>query len=150
MSAPILFSVFGMGGPELLIIGLVLFFIGTPLWIAPAVLAYVLLGRIPPTFRKQDQALALLLLIPIFSLVWAFFVFPRISASLQSYYLSLGRADVGDCGNSIAIAACVCCLGVFIPFLGAVAGIAALVLLVIFFVKAFDLTAKIPRELRTA
>jgi hypothetical protein len=128
---------FGFGGAELFIIMMIMFF-AFPLWIVPAILSYIALERIPVEDRKQNPGLALLLLIPVFSLIWAFFVYPRISASLESYFARRGDRSEGDCGRTVAIVLCVCSL---IPFVQVI----ALVCMVIFFVKVFGLTGKIER-----
>jgi len=109
-----------------------------PLWIVPAILAYFALDRIPLEDRKQDPALALLLLIPLFSLIWAFFVYPRISASLESYFSRRGDRSVGDCGRTLAIIFCICSIIPFIHVIG-------IVCMILFFVKVFTLTGRIDR-----
>lgn len=97
--------------------------------------------RIPPPHRKLEPGLVWLLLIPCFFLVWNFFVFPRLAQSYRSYFASVGRTDVGDCGEGIAWAFAICaavsCLPIF--FLGIPALIAAIVLLILFLVKATSL-----------
>jgi hypothetical protein len=98
----------GFGGGELLLLALIGFIF--PLWIIPAILAYFALERIPVEDRKQEPALALLLLIPLFSLVWAFWVYPRIAASLESYFSRRGDRSVGDCGRTLALVFCICSL----------------------------------------
>jgi ABC-type Fe3+ transport system permease subunit len=127
----------GIGDTEaFLVFGVLLFVL--PLWIVPAILSFFALDRIPREDRKQDPALALLLLIPLFSLIWAFFVYPRISASLESYFSRKGDHSNGDCGRSLGIMTCIFSL---IPFVH----IVALVCMIIFFVKVFTLTGKIER-----
>jgi hypothetical protein len=71
-------------------------------------------------------------------------VYPKISDSLRSFFVSRGE-DPGDCGRSIALATCICSACTIVPILGIFAGLAALVLLIIFFVKAFDLSGRIQR-----
>jgi hypothetical protein len=126
-----------LGGSELVIVMIILCFL-VPISIVPAILAYFALDRIPPEDRKQDPAMALLLLIPLFHLIWAFFVYPRISASLESYFARRGDRSEGDCGRSVALVFCICSL---IPFVHLV----ALVCMIIFFVKVYALTEKIER-----
>jgi len=109
----------------------------------PAVLAFIVLSRVPPLHRKQKPGLAFLLLIPFFSLVWAFFVHPKVAESIKGYYLAQGDSTVGDCGASLALWFCICSACAFIPFLGKIAGVAALVLMIIFYVKAFGLSSRI-------
>jgi hypothetical protein len=111
----------------------------------PAVLAFIVLSRVPPQHQKQSPGLAFLLLIPCFSLVWAFFVHPKVAESLKSYYASIGDTSVGDCGASLALWLCICPILGLIPLIGLLAGLAGLILLIVFYVKAFELSGKLPR-----
>lgn len=133
----------GLGSSELLVILLALMFV-LPLAAIPAILSYLLLDRIPAEHRKQEPGLALLLLIPLFSIIWAFFVYPRISESLQSFFASR-NVNRGDCARGIAFAACVCGVCGLIPVVGILVGFASFVLLIVFFVKAFELSGEIKR-----
>ena len=101
--------------------------------------------RIPREYRKMEPGLVWLLLIPCFNLIWNFFVFPGLSRSFRAYFDSLEQqADVGDCGLGIAWAFAICTVCVLVPGIGWVAGPAALVLLIIYLVKANDLKNRIP------
>ena len=137
-------GVLGFGMPELLVIGFLLSFLFV-VSAVPAVLAFVVLQRVPVEHRKQEPLLAFLLLIPFFAIIWAFFVHPRVAASLQAWSAARGIATNGDCGGSLALALCLCGVVSFVPLLGLLAGLAALVLLVIFYVKAFELSAQLAR-----
>ena len=77
-----------------------------------------------------------LLLIPLFNLVWNFFVVIGIANSLANEYVRRGRPSPEPSpGKSIGIAMSVCaCCGV-IPILGVLAGLAYLVLWVIYWAK---------------
>ena len=143
MHTPIAF-VYGVGASEILLICLVL---GLYLvaFAIPAILAFTVLSRVPQSYRKQEPGLAFLLLIPIFALIWVFFVHPRVAQSLQGYYAAAGDTSAGDCGASIALALCICTVCSIIPLLGWLAGLAGLILLIVFYVKAFELSARIPR-----
>jgi hypothetical protein len=100
--------------------------------------------RIPQQFRKMEPGMVWLLLIPCFSLVWNFFVFPRLSQSFKSYFDSVNRTDVADCAGNIGLAYSICCAVSIIPYLGCLTGIASLVLLIIYLVKATGLKNQIP------
>lgn len=139
------FAALGLGSSELVLVLLIVLMI-VPFALLPAILSFVLLGRIPAEHRKQEPGLAFLLIIPVVSVIWAFFVYPRISESLQSYFASRGE-NRGDCGRKLAMATCICAVCSIIPLLGIVAGLAALVLMIIFFVKAFELTGQIQKTI---
>lgn len=94
------------------------------------------LQRVPAQHRKMEPALVWLLLIPCFHLVWNFFVFLRIPASYQAYFGATGKNGGDDYGRSIGLAFAICSVGCFVPLLNYVAGPAALILLIVFLVKA--------------
>jgi hypothetical protein len=107
-------------------------------------LLYSCFERIPKQFHVRESWMVWLLLIPLFNLVWIFFIYPALATSYKNYFNSIGRTDVGDCGYSIALVYCICaCCGV-VPYIGILPGIAALVLLIVFLVKAWDLRSQIP------
>ena len=112
----------------------------------PAALAFEVLSRIPKANRKQVPALAFLLLIPFFSLIWVFYVHPKVAESLRSHHISTGNHSVGDCGASLARWLCICTVFSHIPLVGALAAVAALALLIVFYIQAFSLSANIPEE----
>jgi hypothetical protein len=62
----------------------------------------------------MEPGMVWLLLIPIFNLVWIFFVYIRLAKSFQNAYAAMGRNDQGDCGEKLALWYCisyvVCCL----------------------------------------
>jgi hypothetical protein len=96
---------------------------------------YSFLNALPPQFRLMEPGMVWLLLIPCFNLVWNFYVFVRISRSYRNYFNAHGRYEVGDCGETVGMWYAICvCLSI-IPCLGVFAGIASLVLLIIYMVK---------------
>ena len=100
----------------------------------------------PASFRKSEPGLVWLLLIPIFNLVWNFFVFPWIADSYAAYFQSIGRTDVGDAGRGIGLAFAICAACAIVPCINLLAGPAALVLLIIFLVKIYGLKGQIGRS----
>ena len=135
---------------------LVAMFLGLLISLAiAAVVAYLLYScfqRIPAQHRQMESWQAWLLVIPIFNVVWMFFVFPKLAKSYQSYFGQQGRTDVGDCGEKIGFACAVCyavsLVAGFIPCLGMIVGpiaaLAGLVLLIVFLVKVLTLKGQIP------
>ena len=106
-------------------------------------LLYSAYSRVPASFRKLDPGLVWLLLIPCFSLIWNFFVFPAIGKSFKAYFDSIGRTDVGDCGEGIGLAYSILAIAGLVPYLGCLTGLAALVLLILFLVKIHGLKDQI-------
>src|SRR4051812_22548804 len=70
-----------------------------------------ILKAIPPEHRKQQPNMVWLLMIPFVNIVFNFFVYPKIAESFKSYFDSVGRTDVGDCGKTLSMWFCilVCC-----------------------------------------
>ena len=91
---------------------------------------------IPAEYRQNVTPMhPYLLMIPLFNLVWNFFLFPRIAASFAAYFEATGRPKPGDYGRglSLAFAITLCCF--WIPCLGSLCVLAGLVLLIILLVK---------------
>ena len=101
------------------------------------------LARVPPEHRAMEPGLVWLLLIPLFSIIWNFFVFLRIPESYKSYFTAQGRTDVGDCGRGVGMWYAICGALSFVPCLSYLAGPAALVLLIIFLVTVLGLKGQI-------
>ena len=116
--------------------------------------------RIPEAHRKQQPAMVWLLLIPCFNLVWNFFVHPRLADSYKSYFDSVGKQDVGDCGANLAKIYCWGCVVSIVPNLlsripglqmvvGALScliSLGLLVVLVLMLVKFGTLKGQIPEQ----
>ena len=102
--------------------------------------------QVPAKFRKVEPNAIWLLLIPLFNLVWNFFVVPKIAESYKAYFDSIGRTNVGTCGREFAFYYCIAAICCFIPVLGSLAGLAGLVLLILFLIKIYDLKKQILPE----
>lgn len=74
--------------------------------------------------------------IPVFGFVWHFVVVMNIAKSLGNEFARLGIAcPEPTLGRNIGLAACACNCFIFIPFLGALAGIAGFVLWIAYWVR---------------
>ncbi len=109
-------------------------------------LIYTRFKRIPAEYRTMRPGLVWLLLIPLFALIWNFFVFLRMPESFKAYFDAQGRTDVGDCGRTIGRWYAICAVATLVPCVGYFTSIAGLILLIIFIVKVFDLAGKIPES----
>ncbi len=106
---------------------------------------YRFFRRVPQQFRKMEPGLVWLLLIPCFNLVWNFFVYIRLPRSIKAYFNSVGNQTMGDCGEGLGLALSICEAASLIPCVGILTGVAALVLVILFLVKANELTEQIPQ-----
>ena len=85
-----------------------------------------------------------LCMIPCLNLVWVWFAFPRLADSFKAYFDSVGDNSVGDCGKGLAFGFCGCWVGAVIPYIGGLILMAALIIVIIFLIKAVELKKKIP------
>lgn len=114
--------------------------------IAICALHYSCLLRLPAEFRKMEPWKVWLLLIPFFNFFWNFVVYQKIPESYQAYFEANGVEGHGDCGKNMGLWYSICTIGaIIIPCVGSLAGIASLVLMIIFIVKEFELRGKIPK-----
>jgi hypothetical protein len=87
-----------------------------------------------PRHQKMQPAMVWLMLIPLFNLVWHFFVVKNVSESIKSWAAENGKS-VDDAAYTIGLIACIanCCS--LIPILNILAGPAGLVCFIIWWVK---------------
>lgn len=98
---------------------------------------------IPAQFRLMEPNQVWLMLIPLFNMVWIYFVVLRLSDSYRAYFENKGDFSNGDCARSIGLWYAICTSCSMVPCLNYLAGPAALVLLIIYMVKVFALRTKI-------
>jgi len=130
----------------MMVVILIACLIGLAIAIVLLYLVFSCFQRIPAQHRQMEPWQVWLLLIPLFNLVWNFFVYPKLAKSYQSYFAQQGRTDVGDCGEKIGWAYAICAAICIIPCVNYIAGPAALVLWIIFLVKALTLKGQIPEQ----
>jgi len=110
-----------------------------------AILIIVLLSGclkvLPQEYREMQPGMVWLLLIPLFNLVWMFFVYIRIPKSFQRYFAAQGRTEFGDCGEQLGLWTAICAVVSIIPIpvLNMLVSLASLVLLILFLVKVVGL-----------
>lgn len=113
-------------------------------------LIYAAQKQVPAEHRQIEPGLVWLLLIPIFNIVWNFWVFLKVPDSYRAAFAARGELDVADCGRGVGQWYAICCAvataGSFIPIVScfsAIAGLASLVLLILFLVKLWGLKARL-------
>lgn len=102
-----------------------------------------LLKKVSSESRVIEPGKVWLMLIPLFNLVYAFILYPKISESVKNEFLKRGLADSGDYGRSLGTAMAVLGLCGFIPVLGGLAGFANLVIWIIYWVKMSEYKSKL-------
>lgn len=92
------------------------------------------LSAVKPENRQMQPGLVWLNLIPFFGLVWIFITAIKLGDSLVSEARDQSL-DFGDGGKSLGIALGVLNIATIIPLIGILAGIAALVVFILYWVK---------------
>ncbi|HUA96897.1 MAG TPA: hypothetical protein VMA34_01065 [Terracidiphilus sp.] len=86
--------------------------------------------------RTLEPGMIWLLLVPFVNLIWHFFVVMGIANSLgNEFKMRNWVATEPQPGQSIGLAMCICAACSIIPFLGVIAGVASLVLWIIYWAK---------------
>ncbi len=102
------------------------------------------LKAVSPSNQAMPPGQVWLLLIPLFGTVWHFIVVQKIADSLKAEF-DMRQIPLTEQrpAYSVGLAMCICaCCGI-IPFLGAIAGIASLVLWIIYWVKTAEYKRKL-------
>lgn len=112
-----------------------------------ALLAWLLkqnFDALPEEHRKlKPTSRVWLLVIPFFNLYWNFVVYLALSDSYKNYFQAHGVTDVGDCAREIGKWYCIAAVCSLVPCVQYVSGPAALVLLIIYLVKVFELKKRV-------
>jgi len=94
-----------------------------------------LLKQIKHHNRLVEPANVWLMFIPLFNLIYPFILYPKICDSVKKEFEERNASKAGDYGRSIGIAMPILGLCGIIPVLGSLAGLANLVLFILFWVK---------------
>ena len=93
------------------------------------------LKEVDPALRKVPPSNVWLMFIPIFSVVYAFILYPNISDSVKSEYQRRGLPMDGDFSRALGITMAALSIATIIPYLGSLIALANLVLLIVFWTK---------------
>jgi hypothetical protein len=127
---------------------IVISFIFCILFLIPAIF-YLLtlqnaLTKCAPASRTMEPGMVWLLLIPLFSVIWNFFVVMALAKSLGNEFRSRGIPCPDPLpGQSIGMAMSICSCCGMIPIVNFLAGPAALVLWIVYWVKIAEFSSMI-------
>lgn len=108
------------------------------------------LSRCEPGSRTMVPGQVWLCLVPVFNLIWAFFVVNALSDSLHREFTRRGMAEEPQPGRSLGMAFAILGVVSIVPILGFVTGIAALVCWILYWVKIAAYSAKIAQPFSSA
>ena len=96
-----------------------------------------------PEVRAMSPGLVWLLFIPLFNIVWQFFIVINIAKSVQGECLKRGLPCEQNPGQAIGLAMCILAICGIIPLVGIVASLAGLVCWIIYWVKVAGFSARL-------
>ena len=138
---------------DLLFFAVAFLFVLLAAWYIPLIFFLIslqgVLRNIAPKNRTLSPGLVWLDLIPVFNLAWNFVLVIQVSQALKREAEERGLKDVGDCGYGLGLAMSILWIFVFIPFLGGLTWVAALVLWILYWVKVVEIKDRLAR-LQTA
>jgi ABC-type antimicrobial peptide transport system permease subunit len=139
---------FDSGGTESVFINLIALLIGLGIGlVVSAVIAYLLsscYAVIPAEHRAMEPGMCWLLLIPIFSLYWNFRVYLGLSDSFASAFRARGEnLEPAQTGRTTGKAFCILAVVSLVPCLGTITALVALVCMIIYLIKAFELKRRL-------
>lgn len=94
-----------------------------------------LLKEIKAHNRTVEPGNVWLMFIPIFNYIYGFILYPKISESLKNEMEERGIGEAGDYGKNLGITMPILNLVGFVPFIGSLAGLANLVIFIVYWVK---------------
>ncbi len=132
---------------QLLAAGFVVIFIALAVSVTIAVF-YLLtlqnaLKEVTPSNRQVEPSNVWLMFIPLFNIIYPFILYPKISDSIKTEFVSRGAPQPGDYARGIGLALPILGLCSIIPVLGVLAGLANLILFIIFWVKIHEFKEKL-------
>lgn len=104
------------------------------------------LNRCSPASRTMQPGMVWLMLIPLFNLVWHFFVVINIAKSLSAEFQKRGMTEEPNPGKNIGMIMCIlACCGI-IPLLGVLCSLGAFVCWIIYWVKIAGFSGKLATQ----
>ena len=123
------------------------FFVGFAIWLLPTIFFLLTLQRAltkcAPANRTMTPGLVWLQIIPLFGLIWQFFVVIAVANSLENEFAARRIPAEPKPGQTLGLAMCITRACTLIPFVNIFAGIAALVLWIVYWVKIAGLSGRL-------
>jgi len=133
------------GLPELLLIALIVALVSLPLLLYLKTL-YKALSRCSIEARAMSPGLVWLMLIPLFNVIWHFFVVTKLATTLRNEFGKRGMMTEPAPGQSVGLAMCILLLVGWVPVVGIRARIGATVCWIVYWNKIASLSRKLAIE----
>jgi hypothetical protein len=93
------------------------------------------LEKCSPQFRTMQPGMVWLLFIPLFNIIWHFFVVLALSTTLGNEFRARNILAPPEPGKTLGLAMCICAAISIIPLVGIITGTVNLVLWIIYWIK---------------
>ena len=113
--------------------------------IAVAWFIYKPYSKLPTDYQTLAPGWIWGMLVPLANLVIILLIALQVPEAFKRYFSHVGDASVGDCGKTVAQIWAIATLCCFVPIVNYIAGVVALVCLIMFTMKLWELAAKIER-----
>jgi hypothetical protein len=124
--------------PELTVVVFAIGFIIIP-QIISIIVYYRVLGALPEEQRRIRARLTWLLLVPLFSTAYEFWVVRKLSLSLQSFFAAADEPTFGGCGQVLGMTFCAFNALALIPVVGFVFGILGFLFWVVYMLTMLEI-----------
>jgi hypothetical protein len=101
------------------------------------------LNRCAPQNRAMSPGLVWLFLIPVFNLIWHFFIVINMAKSLHAEFVARNIVEEQSPGQGIGLAACILNVASWIPYVGGLTGLAGFICWIVYWVKIAGFSGKI-------
>jgi hypothetical protein len=101
------------------------------------------LNRCSPENRAMAPGMVWLMLIPLFNIVWHFFVVINVAKSLGAEFQKRGIVEEADPGKKIGMIMCILACCGWIPLLNILTGIGTLICWILYWIKVAGFSAKL-------
>lgn len=101
------------------------------------------LNRCAPENRAMAPGLVWLMLIPLFNLVWHFFVVLNVAKSLGAEFQKRGISEEPEPGKKLGLIMCILAVCGIVPLLGILCSLASLVCWIMYWVKIAGFSGKL-------
>lgn len=123
------------------------FFVGFAIILLPTIFFLITLqsalSKCAPVNRTMTPGLVWLQIIPFFGFIWQFFVVTAVANSLDNEFRARRIPEEPKPGQNLGLAMCITRVCTLIPFVGILAGIASLILWILYWVKVAGLSHKL-------
>ncbi len=99
--------------------------------------------RCSPENRAMQPGMVWLMLIPLFGLIWHFFVVLNLAKSLGAEFKKRNLAEEPEPGKTLGLVLCILPLCSIIPIVNMITGLATLVVWIIYWVKIAGFSGKL-------